>query len=336
MGILYFALLHYGLLVWNIREYNLFRQTETFAQLKKSQAEVQLMAIPLTYAMAINVAFVLGALFVPSLWDVVEYLFPLALAAYLAVGIYGVRIFMIFFARVIAFGDFDCEQNNSLSQMLSIFAFSMVAVGFAAPGAMSHNQLVSGLGIMLATAFSSVAAGLMLIKIVLGFRAMFEHGINRESAISLWIVIPILTVMGIALFRIAMGLEHNFGMHFHAWTLLLLFTVIVAMQVFYGILGYKVMRHLGYYNEFISGSGRSVIAYAAICPGVAFFVMGNFFINKGLVAAGVVDKFSPAYLVLYLPLVWVQLKTILVFRRLNRKLLRCSGAQADECKGLTA
>jgi hypothetical protein len=37
--------------------------------------------------------------------------------------------------------------------MLSIFVFSMVAVGFAALGAMSHNTLTSGIGLIFATAF---------------------------------------------------------------------------------------------------------------------------------------------------------------------------------------
>ncbi len=129
--------------------------------------------------------FILGALFVPGLWNVVEYLFPFALLVFLGIGIYAVRIFLAFISRVIAFGQFNCEKNNSLSQMLSIFAFSMAAVGFSASGAMSHNQLTSGLGIILATAFISFTLVLGTIKIVLGFRSMFENGVNRESAISL-------------------------------------------------------------------------------------------------------------------------------------------------------
>ncbi|MDM8522131.1 hypothetical protein QUF80_02065 [Desulfococcaceae bacterium HSG8] len=145
-GVIYFAFQHYRLLIWNIREYYAFKATDKFRNLKKSDAEVQLMAIPLTYAMSVNVMFILGALFVPSLWNFVEYLFPFALAAFLAIGVYAIIIFMAFMSRVIAFGKFDCEKNNSLSQMLSIFAFSMVAVGFSAGrrvfcnGQFSHQQ----------------------------------------------------------------------------------------------------------------------------------------------------------------------------------------------------
>ncbi len=320
-GIIYFAFLHVRLLVWNISEYRKFQRTEAFQTLRSSNAEVQLMAIPLTYAMTVNVGFILGALFVPGLWNVVEYLFPLAIAAFLAIGIYAVKIFTDFLSRVLTRGGFDCEKNNSLSQMLSVFAFSMIGVGLAAPGAMSHVQLTSAIGLGLAAGFTALALLLMAIKIVLGFRAMFEHGVNKEAAVSLWIVIPILTVIGITLFRISMGLHHNFGVHVSQASHYLLFAVIVFIQIFFGVLGHHVMKRIGYYETFISGKGRYPVAYAAICPGVAFVVMGNFLINFGLVKTGLLPKFSIAYFLLYAPLVYLQFKTIAVLMRLNRKML---------------
>lgn len=322
IGILYFAYLHVRLLIWNIKEFQIFKGTESFAALKTSNGEVQLMAIPLTYAMSVNVLFILGALFVPGLWSIVEYLFPFALLAFLAIGAYAVNIFITFFARVIAFGQFDCEKNNSLSQMLSIFAFSMVAVGLAAPGAMSHNTVISGAGLIFSIGFASVAVILSIIKIVLGFRAMFEHGINREAAVSLWIMIPILTILGIVYFRISMGLHHNFEVHVHPWDHVKVFTVIVMLQLFFALLGFKVMKLIGYCKEFISGESKSVVAYAAICPGVAFFVMGNFLIHRGLISAGLLPQFSFFYWLLYLILIVVQIKTIQVLFRLNDKMLK--------------
>ena len=187
---------------------------------------------------------------------------------------------------------------------------------------MSHNQIVSGLGLILSIGFVSIAVSLSIIKIVLGFRAMFEYGINNEAAISLWIVIPILTVLGIALYRISMGLHHNFDVDVHPWDHVILFTVIVMLQIFFGLLGYRVMKHIGYCREFISGTSKSVAAYAAICPGVAFFVMGNFMIIRGLVEAGLLPKFSVLDWFFYLLLIGIQLKTIQVMSRLNNKMLQ--------------
>lgn len=320
-GILWYAFQHYRLLLWNIKEYNMFRGNEAFDRLKSSDAEVQLMAIPLTYAMAINVMFILGAVFVPGLWSVVEYLFPFAMLGFLLVGGYAGVIFLVFFSRVIAYGNFDCERNNSLSQMLSVFAFSMVGVGMSAAAAMSHNVISSGLGIILASFFAAIAVTFGVIKIVLGFRSMLSNGVNYEASVSLWIVIPILTILGITVNRVSMGLVHNFGMEIHPWFHVIVFSVLIAVQVLFGMLGYTVMKQLGYFKEFIGGGGKSVVTYAAICPGVAFFVLGNFLINKGLVAADFIDKFSIGYFLLYIPLLVIQVQTIRVLLKLNRKLL---------------
>ena len=328
-GIVFFAFLHFRLLVWNITEYSKFKKTGGYQALRSGNAEVQLMAIPLTYGMSVNVAFILGALFVPGLWNVVEYLFPLALVAFGAIGIYAIKIFTEFFSRVLTKGGFDCEKNNSLAQMLAAFAFAMVGVGFSASGAMSHNTLTSAIGLGLSAGFVSLALLLMTIKIVLGFRAMFEHGVNKEASVSLWIVIPILTTIGIALYRISMGLHHNFDVPNSAAGHYLMFAVIVFIQMFFGLIGHHVMKRIGYYETFISGSGKSPVAYAAICPGIAAVVMANFLVNFGLVNAGIVPKFSIGYFALYLPIVYLQLKTIAVMFKLNRKLLKADATQAE-------
>ena len=79
VAILILAFRHFYLLAWNIGEYRKFKRTAAFASFKQSNAEVSTMAIPLTVAMSINVGFVLGGVFVPGLWNIVEYLFPFAL-----------------------------------------------------------------------------------------------------------------------------------------------------------------------------------------------------------------------------------------------------------------
>ncbi len=80
------------MLVWNIRGFAQYKKTNSYASLRQSNAEVQLMAIPLTFAMTINVGFALGAVFVPNLWSVVEYLFPAAILAFAVTGFYALKI----------------------------------------------------------------------------------------------------------------------------------------------------------------------------------------------------------------------------------------------------
>jgi len=319
---LFLAFLHFRLLIWNIREYGLFKQTQVFQNLKTTNQEVSLMAIPLTYAMTINVCFVLGAVLVPKLWTVVEYLFPFAMAGFVGVGIYAMRLFLDYATRIIVQKSFDFVENNNLSQMIAIFAFSMVAVGLAAPGAMSHHKEVSAIGIFLSVFFSTVSVSLILLKITLGFKSILEQGISREASVSLWIMIPILTLLGITFVRYTYGFAHNFDATAQvskSW-LFLLTSAVVSLQVMFGLLGFYTMKKLDYFNEFIYGSTKSVASFAIICPGVAFMVYGFFFVHQGLVLNEVVRQFSVAYFITLLPFIYIQLKTVKLLFKLNSKM----------------
>lgn len=321
-GIALFALLHLRMLMWNSVEYLRYKRTEGYQRLCQSNGEVQLMALPLTFAMTINVGFILGGVFVPKLWSVVEYLFPAAILAFGITGFYALKILLSFMTRALTTGSFDCTRNNSLSQLLAVFTLTMVGVGFSAAAAMSQVTLTSGIAMILAVMFLSFAALLGMIVLVLGFRGMLQQGVEREAAVSLWIMIPIITLAGIAIYRLIMGMHHNFGTHVEAIENLIMFTVFVSIQMLFGLLGYVVMKRLGYFKEYLYGQGKSVGAFSLVCPGVAAFVMAFFFIHVGLVGSGLVTKFSIAHFVLLAPLVLLQLETIATLLRLNFKLFK--------------
>ncbi len=316
-----FALLHFRLLWWNLSEYRQFRRTSAFEQLRQSNSEVSLMAIPLTLAMSVNVSFTLGSLFVPGLWSAVEYLFPVALVAFLSIGLYALKILGAYFTRLFVNGGFDLVANNNLSQMIAIFALSMVAVGFAAPGAMSHIKTVNALGVFFSILFLSLAVLLMVIKLVLGFYSMLQHGISQHTSPSLWIVIPILTLIGISLIRIIMALHHGFHEPVPKAGLFVLTSVLFSLQILAGLIGYSVMRKLNYFRDFIHGPKGDAGSFALICPGVALFVFGFFFLQFGLVKNGLIAPLSISYLLLLAPFVWIQLKTIQTFFRLSCRIM---------------
>ncbi len=313
------AYFHFKLLFWNIKQYRAFKETEAFTTLKNSNAEVTLMTMPLTFAMTINVCFVLGAVFVPGLWSVVEYMFPGALLGFAICGYYAIKIFMEYFSRLLITGDFDFTKNNNLSQMLSIFAFAMIAVGFAAPGAMSHNITINAIGIFCSIFFASISILLIVIKLILGFKNMFEHGVAIEASPSLWIMLPILTILGITFIRISFGLDHHFNQPLANASLFTLTSFVLALELIFGMLGFFVMKRIGYFKEFIHGDKKSPVAFALICPGDAFFVFGMFFINMGLVMNGVVEKYSIVYFLLMIPFMFIQYKTIVYFFKLKNK-----------------
>lgn len=321
-GLLTMALLHVRLLVWNLIRYREFRRGEGFAMLERSNGEVALMVIPLTLAMTINVLFVVGAVFVPGLWDLVEYLFPFAVLGFLAVGVYALRLYGRYITRMITTGTFDFVANASLSQLVPIFAFAMIAVGFAAPGAMSHQVEINAVGIFLSIFFLSLAMLLGIVKLVLGMSSMLRHGLDVAASPSIWIVIPILTLFGITAIRLTMGLHHGFDEPVSHPGLFVLTSAIFSLQILFGLIGYTLMKQLGYFRDYVKGEKTDPGTYALVCPGVAFFVFGMFWIVFGLIHNGLVERFSPIFFLLMLPLVWVQLKSLATLLRLNRKLLR--------------
>ena len=294
-GIAVFAVLHYKALIWNIGAYRRFLRSDRFAAFHASNADSARMAAPLTAAMSVNVGFILGLVFVPGLWGLVEYLFPLAMLTFLAIGVWALKIYGGFLSHRITKGAMDCASNNSFAQMLPAFALAMVAVGLAAPAAMSMTPLTAGLSIVLATAFATAAVLIAVVKMVLGLRAIMEHGVAEEAAPTLMIAIPILTVLGIAWLRMDHGMHALFDTHTAPIETLSGLTKILAAQVLFLGLGVAVLARLGYAGRYLTGQEASAGSYALICPGVALSVMVHFWLNKGLVTAGLVAKFGVAY-----------------------------------------
>ncbi|WP_374723399.1 TsoY family (seleno)protein [Calidifontibacillus erzurumensis] len=332
IGILFFAINHFRLLLWNIREYRGFKQTGAYEKLKNSAAAVQLMAIPLTIGMSVNVLFILGGVYVPGLWNVVEYLFPGALAGFTIIGIYALRIFTDYFSRFVIHGSLNTINNNHLSQLLAVFAFSMIGVGYSSSAAMSHETVTSTIGLVGAIFFGSIAVILAVVKMVVGFQSILKQGIDKAASPSIWIIIPILTILGITFVRLYMGVNHNL-LHVKDPSVVPIFLVLtglLSVQIIFGLFGYKVLKSIGYFSEFvdIKGSGKSPGSYSLICPGVAFTVMGMFFVHYGFVRTGIIEQFSTVYFLLLAPFWYVQLKTITTIFALNKKLLKSQEPQA--------
>ena len=320
-GIAVFSVLHVWLLAWNIRRFSHWHASDNHQAMRSSNTGSSIMAAPLTFAMSVNVGFIVGAVFVPGLWERAEFLFPLAVLAFLAIGVYAMRLFTGFMTTMIVDGGFDCAKNNSLAQMLSVFAFAMVGVGFSAAVAMSQNKVVSTVAFFGAGFFIMAALIFGAIFLVMGMRSMFENKANPETVPTLWIVIPFLTVVGIALYRMNMALEHNFGTEWEAGSKFMFFVIILSIQLVFGVVGWAVMKRTKYFETYVSGPERSPGAFALICPGVALFVFANFVINPGLVGLGILPKFGIAYIALYVPLVILQLVTIRAFYQLTVKLV---------------
>jgi hypothetical protein len=141
----------------------------------------------------------------------------------------------------------------------------------------------------------TIAGLYALVASITAFNSMLQHGTAKESAPTLMVVVPILTVLGIMTMRQEHGLHTTFEAHAGVADNLLLTTTILAIQSVFLALGLLVLRRQKYADTYLRGEKNSAGAYALVCPGVALSVMLQFWINKGLVGAGLIAKFGVAY-----------------------------------------
>ncbi|MEM1285779.1 MAG: hypothetical protein AAGH43_10360 [Pseudomonadota bacterium] len=320
-GIAVFGAMHIALLVWNLRKVSAFRRTPAFAQLMASPKAVQIMAVPLTLAMTMNVGFILGAVFVPGLWEVVEFIFPVALAGFALIGLYALKLYLPIITSALHHGGLEPDGPAGLGQLTAPFAFSMVGVGFSAATAMSHNEVVTAVGLVGASFFGIAALALTVLLTASGLRGVLKNGISDETAPTLMIAVPIITVLGILYYRLGKGLDHTFGVPWENGEILAYWAAIVMGQLFLLIVGFATLRRIDYVGRFVRGEERSPAAYALICPLVAFFVSANFLIHAGMQKLGLFDTYSTATLAFYLPLIMVQITAIWMALKLNAKFI---------------
>lgn len=324
VGIVIFTFYHLLLVIKKLSLFLEFKKTSGYSDLFKTNKEAQLLAIPLTVAMSFNVLFVSIAVFVPGFWGVKELIFPVAVFGFLVTGFYAFKMISRYYTRLFLTGDFDFETNNNFSQILPLFALAMVGVGLSGPAAMSSVKATAAVATIASMSIFSVAVILFALKFILGFKSSLKKGWSFENSPSLWIMIPFLTLFGIALIRY----QHAFHTILHSTvdkgSYFFITVPIVAVQIFFALLGYKLMKANGYFQDFTKGEKSSVGSLALICPGVAGVVFGFFFLGRGLVDNGIIAKFGPAYFVILTLLILLQLKTIQVYLRLNRKLIERS------------
>ena len=318
-GIALFAALNFKHLIWNLTSFARFKQTDAYAKLMATNAEAATLAMPLALAMTINVGFILGLAFVPRLWGVVEYLFPVAMIAFALTGLLALAQVGRYLGRIFGEGGFDMAQHNSFAQVMPAFALAMVGVGFAAPSAMSGSALTVGMSFLLSTFFLTIAVIYALVAVVTGVVAMLQHGAARESAPTLMVIVPLVTVLGILMMRQTHGLHTTFGVHGGSGETLAFLTRMISIQLVFIGLGMAVLLRQRYFDDFVLGARASAGSYALVCPAVAFEVMMFFFIHKGLVANGVIEKFSAGYWAVTAIALASQAIAILLVFRLNRQ-----------------
>ncbi|NEX45961.1 TsoY family (seleno)protein [Pseudotabrizicola algicola] len=319
LGLGVFAVQHLRLMVWNLRRFAAFRRSPSFAEVQGSSAGAGLFGLPLMLAMTVNVSFSASLAFVPGLWGVIEYLFPLALAVFALLAAITLRMMGQHIARLSVAGRFDMTRAGSFLQVQPAFALGMIGVGMSAPAALSASPAVAGLSLVLSTFILVIALVWSAVAVVVGILAMLRHGVVAEQIPTLMNIVPLMAVLGILSLRQTHGMHVHFGLHNTAGDDLWFLTALLAVQIAFLGLGLSVVKQHGYVARFVTSATPSPGAYGLVCPGIGFAVLMQFWINKALVGAGLLAKFGAAYWALSAVVLAVQLAMILLVLALNRR-----------------
>jgi len=65
-----------------------------------------------------------------------------------------------------------------------------------------------------------------------------------------------LTLIGITFIRQTHGL-HGFGMHTNEATYIIITLIILSLQIFFGYIGYKVMKANSYFDDYLNGKEKN-------------------------------------------------------------------------------
>jgi hypothetical protein len=183
---------------------------------------------------------------------------------------------------------------------------------------MSTTKLTIWIGLIWSTFFLAIAVLFLFMFLIIWLTAVFKHGYDKANSPTIWVIIPFLTIMWITIMRQFHGI-HSFWWEVSNATYLIFTTLVISIQIIFWILGYKMMKENKYFDEYVKWKEKNPWTYTLICPWVALVVFWFFFIHSWLIQAWILEKFSIMYFVLLVPLVLLQIKTILVMLKLNKK-----------------
>ena len=302
------VLTHFGLLLWWLRS-----GARLTAQAQQSQfaaeSHIFKMITPLVLAMSVNAGFVAGLVFVPGLWEIKEYLFPFALVALFALWLMASRRWLRQIQAVKREG--LSYQGKGLIELLATFAFAMISVGFSASAAMSSTIWVHTTGTVLAVAAGAMAIWAALMVLRLRATMLRSQPVAATATGSLLMGVPILTILGIAAYRLMKAGQHHFHVPVTETAITWMLGLALLGQVLIFAFAMPAISRHGGWRTLIQEQPQAA-SFSLICPGVGLFVLGMFFVSNGLIPMGWLTN-SLAITATYGALGIIQLATLGLF-----------------------
>jgi len=277
------ALAHYSLLIWWFHRSRV--ASHVHENLYSGEAHIFRLLTPLLLAMSINVTFVVGLVFVPGLWSIKEWLFPFALLGFAGLLLMALTRWQA--QRRLVKQEGFTYQGKGLVELFTAFALGMIAVGFSASAAMSEMAIWHTIGTVMAIMTGGFALVAVADVLRIRVRGLMGSPTAATATGSLLIGVPILTILGIAAYRLLMAGKHHFEMNLGAWSITaLLATIFLTQLLIFIIVTPKLIRHAGW--QTLVKADPQGASFSLICPGVGLFVLGMFLVSKGLLATGLI------------------------------------------------
>ena len=301
------ALAHYGLLAWWLRQGHKLPRDKRSAMFA-GESHIFKMVAPLVLAMSVNAGFVVGLVFVPGLWSIKEYLFPFALLAFLVLFVVASQRWRK--QQSLLKSNKLSYQSKGLIELLATFAFAMITVGFSASAAMSDTPWIHTTGVIMS--FAGAAMTIWAAIRVLGDRlpSLVAHPIAATATGSLLMGVPILTVLGIALYRVMMAGKHHFAVDLDQGIIAATLGILFLAQALIFLMATPTVIRAGGWRTLVSEQPQGS-SFSLVCPGVGLFVLGMFLVSKGLIPLGWLQGFSAT--IAYSVLAIVQALTLTLF-----------------------
>ena len=315
IGVIYYAFEHFKLL-FNFTKKSIKNKTTIFEKTLGNNLEVTRFAQPLALAMSVNVMFIVGAMFIPGLSEIFEYLFPLALIALLAIGVWQMKLLTSVIKTMLDPKSlFDYSKNNSFATLLIPFSLAMTSVGLAAPAAMSNILTIQGVSYIASSFFGLLAVVIAFIFTVSSISRISIAGeFDVKAGATSLIMIPIITILSITFARV----QHSF-IHLDPKSLFFIISTFLMIQIIILTLGLIYMRATNYLEKEVeSKSNDNPSVYGLICPGVALSVLLGFIVMFGL-KSGIFAVGEPIWFLFFGTFIVTLTATIKTLNKLNSK-----------------
>lgn len=268
-----FAIIHFVLLAFLVKKYLDWKKTTDFQNTSNNPiTSSSLLIIYIVLFMSLNVVIGVVRYFIPLLSENFQAIMPYGFAAWLAIWIAMMwQEIKLLSASVSKKYDFS---KINFGWMLHPFSLGMATVTGTGIAALATNQGLANAAAFISMISLTMAVFLLVIKSTTLFRNYFSgEGLPEKQYLpSMLNMVPILTVLGISLFRYGHYFERNFNAHLGPFFAIVTMLTL-AFQTWYLAFGFYLLRD--YFFKDVKKEFHPS-QWSLICPLVAYAVMGSF------------------------------------------------------------